>query len=42
MRGDIRIGQASVPDVRRAICCQIGSPGKMVGIADTLGFLRLK
>ena len=39
----IRVGQASVSDVRRAICRQMGWPsaeGKMVRIADTLRLLR--
>ncbi len=41
---NIRVGVASVPDVRRAICRQMGWPspeGKMVKMADTFAFLRL-
>jgi hypothetical protein len=40
---NIRVGAASVPDVRRAMCRQMGWPsaeGKMVRIADTLRLLR--
>jgi hypothetical protein len=41
---NIRVGAASVPDVRRALRRQMGWPsaeGKMVGMADTLAFLKL-
>jgi hypothetical protein len=41
---NIRVGAASVPDVRRAMCRRMGWPsaeGKMVRMAVTLAFLRL-
>ena len=41
---NIRVGTASVPDVRRAMCRQMGWPsseGKMVRMSDTFAFLRL-
>jgi ABC-type uncharacterized transport system auxiliary subunit len=41
---NIRVGAASVPDVRRAMCRQMEWPsaeGKMVRLADTFAFLRL-
>ena len=41
---NIRVGQASVSDIRRAICRQMGWPsseGKMIRMADTLRLLHL-
>jgi hypothetical protein len=41
---NIRVGAASVPDIRRAMCRQMEWPsaeGKMVRLADTFAFLRL-
>ena len=41
---NVRVGAASVPDVRRAICRQMGwssAEGKMARLADTLRLLHL-
>ncbi|HKQ75844.1 MAG TPA: hypothetical protein VJ810_19260 [Blastocatellia bacterium] len=41
---NVRVGDASLSDVRRAMCRQMGWPsgeGKMLRLAETLVFLRL-